>query len=720
MKKLLLVALLFTAKTNAQKDTLVAKKIDSVVVVAKKPSIQVLTDKTVLHVESMLAVAGQNALELLKAAPNVVVDGNENITMSGKTGVTILIDGRNTNLSSGDLAQLLKSIEASNIKEIEIITNPSAKYDAAGNAGIINIKLKKSLTNGFNGNIAAGYSQSIHARGNINAAVNFRRNKWNLFSNAGFNKGFQNTIANNNRSTLVQNYLQQSIEGDDFMGNSIRAGADYSINKINTIGFLWMNNFRNTTMNNNSNTLLQKVNAADTNVSTKSFAPFNTNRNNINLNYKYSNTNEELNVDADYSRFKSTLNNTVTNELSNQFYIKFDNNASQNNAAVKITIGSFKVDYTKKINAHTTIDAGIKTVYTQTNNNLNVLHYSGNNWLQDTGKTNLFNYQENIYAVYTNYNKSINKVNIQLGLRAEQTRVKGSAINLKNEVANRPDTSYFNLFPTVFIQYKLAAKHALGFNYGKRIDRPSYQDQNPFIYVLDAFNSEVGNPYLQPQITNAVEVSYTYNYATSIKIKYAQTHNYIEQLTYQNGSNTIMIPQNAGKRDMINVSISSPIQVNAWWSAYISAEPYWQQYQTKLNSYGLNATTKQNSVGFNGYLGNWFSFKNNYKAEISGWFNYQNTTTIYKAEPIGSLNIGCSKNCFNNKLTFRFTINDVLNTQRWQQTVQTIQLNMLTYRKWESRNLSFSCTFRFGNNNIKAARDRKTGAETEMERIKSK
>lgn len=720
MKQFLFVFVLMAIKAHSQTDTLVAKKTDSVVVVSQKPLIQIFTDRTVLNVENQSTAVGQNALELLKAAPGVVVDGNENIQMSGKTGVTVLIDGRNTNLSSGDLAQLLKSIEAGNIKEIEIITNPSAKYDAAGNAGIINIKLKKSITNGFNGNVVASHAQSTHARNNLNAAINFRKNKWNVFGNAGMNKGFQNTIANNNRNTAAQNYIQRSIEGDDFRGNNVRAGVDYTINKKNTLGFLWMNNFRNTTMDNNSHTLLQKFNAADTNVHTRSIAPFDTRRNNYNLNYKYSNNGEELNADVDYTQFNSSLYNTVSNELSNQMNVKFANNATQNNAGVHIYIGSVKLDYSKKLKANTTLDAGIKSVFSNTNNNLNVLNNNNNIWLQDTGKTNLFKYQETVHAAYVNLNTQLKKLDIQLGLRAEQTQVKGNSINLKNQQINNPDTSYINLFPTVFIQYKINQKHQLGFNYGKRIDRPSYQDQNPFIYVLDAFNSEVGNPYLLPQITHAVELSYTYKYATSIKIKYAQTNNYIEQLTYQNGSNTIMIPQNAGSRKMVNVSISSPVQITQWWNAYISAEPFWQQYQTVLNGYGINNITTQSSIGFNGYWGNWFTLKNNCKAELSGWFNYQNTTTIYKAQPIGSLNIGFSKNYLNNKLTFHCSVNDVLNTQRWQQTVQTTQLNMLTYRKWESRNIALSCTFRFGNNKIKAARERATGTEDELSRIKEK
>jgi iron complex outermembrane recepter protein len=716
---LLLLTAIICLQANSQ-DTLRSTKTDSVTVFSKKPFIENRVDKTVLNIDNRPTAAGQNALELLKAAPGVVVDGNENIQMGGKNGVQILIDGRNTQLSNQDIAQLLKTIEAGNIKEIELITNPSAKYDAAGNAGIINIKLKKSLTNGFNGNITLGYQQATHTRENGNTTLNFRKNKINWYATAGISNGNQNTIANNDRTTTTKNYSQRSVESDIYRSNNIRTGVDYAINKKSTIGLLFMNNYHKTTMDNNSNTLLQQMGSADTNVTTRSLAPFLNQRSNVNLNYKYSHNNQELNVDVDYANFNSSLYNNVTNTLRNQANVKFGESALQNNVDVRIQITSAKIDYSKKLAHNANIEMGAKMVVSNTKNNLQVLNASNNNFLQDTGKTNLFNYTENINAAYINYNKEIKKFTIQAGLRAEQTKVFATSTNLKNQQINNPDTSYINLFPTLFVQYKLSDKHQLGINIGKRIDRPSYQDQNPFIYVLDAFNTEVGNPYLIPQISYGVEVSYTYKYASSIKLKYSQTNNHIEQLTYQNETNTVMVPQNSGNRKMLNLSFSTPLQPTKWWNAYVSAEPYWQQYNTIISGYGVNTNITQSSIGFNGYVGNWFTLKNNWKAELSGWFNYQNTTTIYTSKPIGSINLGASKTLLNNKATLRCSINDVFNTQRWQQTTTNTNLNILTYRKWESRNISLSFTYRFGNAKIKEARSRQTGSENEMDRIKSK
>jgi len=725
MQKLVTVIYaMFSLSAAAQvvtNDTITAKKIDSVIVSSKKPFVENQLDKTIIHVDSRPSTAGQNALELLKAAPSVVVDGNENIKMGGKNGVQILIDGRNTNMSSQDIAQLLKTIEASNVKEIELISNPSSKYDAAGNAGIINIKLKKSITNGFNGNTNIAYQQSVHARQNSSAAFNFRHQKINWFANLGYNSGTQHTIANNDRVTNNKVYTQRGIEKDVFNSNNIRTGIDYSISKKHTVGVLFMQNASLTTMDNSNKTTLSNLAELDTTVITRSLAPFTNKRRNANINYAYNSTKgTTINIDADIASFNSTLYNTVSSQLYNASNAKFTDNATQNNADVVITINSLKADFTQKLKENSNLEAGVKLVSTTTHNNLAVLKQYLNNWQNDTSSTNLFNFKEQVSAAYANYNTQYKKLSIQAGLRAEYTRVNGISTNLRNEKVIKPDTGYLNLFPTLFAQYNLANNHQLGFYFGKRIDRPSYQDQNPFIYMLDAFNIEMGNPYLKPQISHAVELSYTYKYATSVKLKYAITNNYIEQLTYQNGSSTILIPQNAGNRKMINLAISTPLQPTKWWNAYLSAEPYWQQHNTIISGFKINTTTQQSSFGFNGYIGNWITLPKNYKVEISGWFSFQNTTTIYTAKPLGSINIGLSKSLLQNKATIKLAITDIANTQRWQQQVSTPQLQMNTYRKWESRNVSISLSYRFGNAKIKDARQRDIGSEGELGRIKSK
>ncbi|TAG30616.1 MAG: TonB-dependent receptor [Sphingobacteriia bacterium] len=723
MKKLLISLLPFIscsiAHATPQSDTLIAKTISAVTVVAAKPFIQVMVDKTVLNIAARPSLGGQNALELLKSAPGVVVDPNENISMGGKSGVTIMIDDRNTQLSSQDLAQLLKSIDADNIKEIEIITNPSARFDASGNAGIINIKLKKSISNGLNGSISSNYTQSTHARGSGTVNFNYRKNKWNLFVNGGANKGYQITTANNERLTPAKQFLQRGFEGDDFKGANFRTGIDYNLNKKTTIGILWMHNNRFTEMDNNNYTLVKTINLSDTNVFTRSIAPSTTARDNFNFNYRLlEDKKSELNIDADYTKFQSALNNTITTDKLNQTNTKFATNGLENNAAVRIEIKSIKLDYLHHFTEKTQIETGFKSVYSTAQNQINIKQLNNANWVEDSSKSNSFNYNEFIQAAYISFQTKLNKFTVQAGLRGEYSQVKGQSTDLKNTKIEKPDTSYMNLFPTIFVQYALNEKHQLGFSYSRRIDRPSYQDQNPFIYVLDAFNSEQGNPYLIPQLTHAIELNYTNNNAHSIKIQYAVTNQYIESLTYQNGSQTILTPQNVGKRKVLNIALSSSFSPKKWWNIYMNAEPFYQQYETLLNGFGTYESVKQESWGFNGYLSNTFNLTKGWKADLSGWFNFQNATTIYKSKPLASVNFGISKKILQDKASLKLGITDLFNTQRWEQNALTSNLNLRTYRKWESSNISISFSYRFGNAKIKSARNRETGASNEMGRIK--
>ena len=307
---LFLIGAIAQAQSIPVEDTLKSTSTSEVTVVANKPFIRTLVDKTVLNIAAKPSSAGQNALDLLKIAPGVVVDPNENIQMGGKNGVTVLIDNQNMQLSAQDLAQLLKSIESDNIKEIEIITNPSSKYDASGNAGIINIILKRSLTNGFNGSVTGNFTQSTHHRMSGSANLNFRKNQWNLFGNLGINKGYQETIANNDRLLPAQIMTQRGIEQDDFGGNNNRVGVDYALNKKTTIGLLWLQNSRFANMTNRNLTSIQSIGGIDSSVFTLSDAPGNIKRNNYNANYRWVNGQQQsLNIDADYTRFYSSLNN---------------------------------------------------------------------------------------------------------------------------------------------------------------------------------------------------------------------------------------------------------------------------------------------------------------------------------------------------------------------------------------------------------------------------
>ena len=700
-------------------DTLAGKPLNEIVVAAAKRPIEVQPDKIVMNLDAQPSAIGENALDVLRRSPGVMVDASENIQLNGKAGVTVLIDGKNTQLSPQDIAQLLKSVEAANIKQIELITNPSSKYDAAGNAGIINIKLKKSLTNGFNGNLTGSYVQSNHARQNATTNLNWRKDKLAVFANGGLNNGLQHVLATNDRTSGNRSFTQRSMEKNFFDGYSIRAGADYSLTKKSTLGVLWMLNKNESKMDNSSTTTAKGFMLADTIFNTRSIAPFHTKRNALNLNYNYTGQSVEYTLDADYTVHRSSVNNIITNDILNSSEFKIGTNATINNQDVQIRLYSVKGDLSKNLSSSLKLEAGFKWMITRTGNSLDVQNHEGLQWKIDTGKTNHFRYHEDIGAAYASLRSTGKKLSWQLGLRSEQTNVRGRSRDLKGGQVNQPDTTYLNLFPTVFLQYKLSAKHQLGFSANRRIDRPNYQDQNPFIYFLDALNTEQGNAYLQPQFTNNVEISYTYNYATTLKVGYAATSNYIEWLTYQDGKLTVQTPQNAGTRKMLSFSLSSPIRFTSKWSAYLSLTPYYHSYEVLLRGFGTNERQNGGSWAFNGYLGNNMELGKGWKGSFGGWFNFQNRATIYVSKPIGSFDVGVQKNVLKEKATLKFSLVDLFNTQRWEQTATTNELRLRTYRKWESQNFTLGFSWRFGNNKIKKAREREIGSEEDGKRIKS-
>lgn len=699
-------------------DTMTGKSLNEVVVAASKRPIEVLPDKTVINLDAQPSAIGENALDVLRRSPGVMVDASENIQLNGRAGVTVLIDGKNMQLSAQDLAQLLKSMEAANIKQIELISNPSSKYDAAGNAGIINIRLKKSLTNGFNGNVTGSYVQSKHARQNATTNLNWRKDKLAIFANGGINNGLQHVIATNDRSAGNRSFTQRSIEKNYFDGYSVRAGADYSLTKKSTLGILWMLNRNNSKMDNGSTTIAKGLALADTIFNTRSIAPFHTKRNAFNLNYNFTSESIDYSIDADYTLHRSSVNNIITNDILNGSEAKIGNNATINNQDVQIKLYSVKGDLNKSLSSTLKLEAGFKWMTTRTGNRLHVQNEIGSQWNVDTGKTNIFRYHEDIGAAYASLRSTGEKFSWQAGLRSEQTTVKGRSTDLKGGQINQPDTSYLNLFPTLFLQYKLAAKHQLGLSANRRIDRPNYQDQNPFIYFLDALNTEQGNAYLQPQFTKSIEVSYTYNYATTLKIGYAVTTNYIEWLTYQDGKFTVQTPQNAGSKKMLSFSFSSPVRFTSKWSAYLSLTPYYHFYQIQLSGFGTTERQNGSSWAFNGYMGNNIELGKGWKGSFGGWFNFQNRATIYVSKPIGSLDLGIQKNILKEKATLKLSLVDLFNTQRWEQTATTNDLKLRTYRKWESQNFTLGFSWRFGNSKIKKAREREIGSEEDGKRIK--
>ncbi len=696
------------------------KNLAAIVVTSKKPFIEQQIDKTVVNVQADITAIGSSAFEILQKAPGISITSEDVINMSGKAGVNVMIDGRPTQMGSKELASFLRGMPGSNIEKIELITNPSARFDAQGNAGIINIRLKKNKIKGTNGNISLGYTQQQHYRSNGSFSINHRSGKLNAFANMGVNNNLQHTDGSINRNVFVgnltKNFTNSTIDIDRNVSNNIRTGFDFYLNKKSTFGFLFNSNSNRNPFNTPGITNISNNGKLDSSLATTNDNLYKNRRYNLNLNYKYEDTlGNELNVDADYTYFKNTnLTNLSTTYFDNT-NSKYNFTANDLDVATNINIYVIKIDYTKQLKKQNAkIETGIKLSNVTTSNDLFATTLAGTYMKADTSRSNLFEYKENIYAAYANFGQKIKKFEYQIGLRVENSVITGNSVDLRKTSIKNPDTNYVNLFPSAFISYKINDKNMFAVSYSKRINRPDYQAMNPFETIYDIYTSERGNPYLKPQFTSNFELKYTYRYALNIALGYNYTKDYSQTITTQIGEKTTATQDNIGSLDNAYLNISAPLPITKWWEGYANITGFFNYYKGVLPSGMLN----EKVFGLNYYIQQNFKLGKGWSTQLSSWFNAGTKEAIFKTAAYGSVDFGVKKMILKEKASIRLAVNDVFNTQRYKQTVQFGNMDFSYLRKWESRGIRLQFTWAFGKSKYQA-RDRETNQDGNRIKVKN-
>jgi iron complex outermembrane recepter protein len=706
-----------------QKDTAAfnqTKKLKEVVLASKKPFIEQQIDKTVLNVQADITAIGSTAFDILQKAPGINITGEDVINMSGKAGVNVLIDGRPTQMSAKELANFLRGMPGSTIDKIELISNPSSRFDAQGNAGIINIRLKKNKIKGTNGNITAGYQQQVHYRSNGSFNINHRRGKINAFANISVNNNLQHTSGVISRNVLVGNVVKNfnnvTTDIDRNVSHNTRAGIDFYQNKKNSFGVLFTSSGNRNPFNTPGTTHISSNGTIDSALKTSNDNLYKNRRYNTNFNYKYEDTlGSELNIDADYTWFKNTNLTNLTTDYLNRVNTIYNYTANDLDVATQINIYALKAGYIrqlKKVNAK--VETGFKLSKVATNNNLMAASLNGSAMKADTGRSNQFNYKENIYAAYVNFGRQIKKLEYQIGVRVENSAVKGISVDLRNTKINNPDTNYTNIFPTAFVSYKVNDKHMVALSYSKRINRPDYQSLNPFETIYDIYTSEKGNPYLKPQYTNNFEIKYTYRYALNVAVGYNHTKDYSQTITTQTGQQTTGTAANIGSLENGYLNISAPLPITKWWNGYANVTGFFNYYKGILPNGILNEKT----FGMNYYIQQNFTLGKGWSTQVSSWFNAATREAIFKSRSLGSLDWGVRKNILKDKGSLRLSVADIFNTQRWQQTVQFGNMDFSYYRKWESRGVRLQFSWSFGKTSFKE-RDRQTNQDADRIKVKN-
>lgn len=698
-----------------------SKMLGEVTVRAIKPFVERKMDRLVVNVENSSVAAGSTALEVLQRAPGVTVDQNDNIAMQGKQGVLVMIDGKQTYMSNADVANLLKSMPSSQIETIELITNPSAKYDAAGNSGIINIKTKKSNNVGTNGTLTAGTGYGDNYRSNAGLSLNHRNRDINLFGNYNFSSvdrgqdmSINREVSNSNVMTYFGQQVNSLRKSDN---NNFKAGLDFFLNKNNTLGFL-LNGYSNSgsDLNNNITAIGRSFSQADSSV-----IAINNEKNKYsnmayNLNYKsvLDTSGMELSVDLDYSRFNGDNRTLYDNRFVNYNGTNKAPSLIRNSTPSLINIKALKADYTLPLNKTMKFEAGIKSSIVKTDNDFRFEELKSSNWENDVRRSNQFVYDENVNAAYINLNKQFKKTSIQFGLRAEQTNSKGNSITTSKLV----ERSYLDVFPSLFINQTLSKNLDMSFSYSRRIDRPSYDALNPFIYFLDQYTYNQGNPFLNPQYTNNYEVSYNYKKTYNLSLNYSLTRDVITEVLLPDTAKKALFQTNENLDKQINygLNLNAPLTLSKWWSSSNNVLAYYLGFRSSdLRGQDLNS----GKVAFQFNSQHKFSINKTLSAELMADYRSPIEYGTLKISSQYGIDLGISKTLLNKRANIKFALSDVFDTRRQTITSAYTGLNYNLEQKNETRIGRVSLSYRFGKTEIKPERRRSTGLEDEQRRIKN-
>ncbi len=701
-----------------------AKSIAGVTVVSKKPLIEQRLDRTIVNVDAAVTNVGATAMEVLEKSPGISVDKDGNISLKGKAGVQVYIDGRPTYLSGNDLANLLRNMAATQLDQLEIMTNPPAKYEASGNSGVINIKTKKNKQLGYNGSINLGYGQGRYPRWNESLNFNYRKNKVNIFTNIGYSnrKNFQDLSIQRKfidagtkeiRSHFDQ--LSQIREQNKSLNGKI--GLDYYASKKTTFGIV-LNGYSDPGIFNNSSDVFisdpARVPLSETRAHTTNDQKWQNFGTNLNFRHEFDSTGREITADIDYLDYKNGNNQRLINSYysaTGQPTLMPD--TLMGNLPQKIKIYTGKIDYSHPLKNGAKFEAGLKSSFVTTDNDAVYDSIQNGQRVRDIGRTNHFIYDENVNAAYVNYSRPLGKkFSGQLGLRLENTNAKGNQVTTGEKFSRH----YTQLFPTFYLQYSANQKNVFILNYGRRINRPDYADLNPFILFLDRYTFEQGNPNLRPQFSHNVELSHTFKGFLTTTLNYSNTTDIIAEVLEQNTARneTFVKRSNIASQNQIGLSVNAGGDLKKWWSANVYANVYRNHYEGVVNgdAFSAGATTAM----FN--ISNQFKFAKTWAAELSGFYRTPGVEGVFKIQGFGMMNMGLSKQIMKGKGSVRISVRDILYTQKIKGESRFSNIDAAFQQKRDSRVASISFTYRFNKGKVNSQKRKTGGADDESSRVK--
>ena len=685
-----------------------SKTLNAAVVTAEKSLITKNSEKTVFNVAQSPTNQTGTAEDVLRNMPGVSVDQKGNVSIVGKDGVKILVDGRPNALAQSDLQSFLKSVPASSIEAIELITNPSARYDAEGNAGIINIKLKKGKADGLNGSVAAGYG--FFDRYNGNLVINYRKNKINVFATYGANYSKTGNQWIENRTITVNDttshYNLNSNGKEPRFNNTLKAGLDYFINDKNTLTYTVSGNYSqsrwlsvaNSENFNAQQTELARYASTDDERSTNYSVT-----NDLSYRKKFDSTDRELDLDINHTY----VNGTRNAPLSSLAYDTAGNYVATNSLFRRTTSANnihnvvFQLDYIhplKKLKGYK-IEIGAKNETTINNNVFNAYNTVNSVEAKDSLLSNNFNYTENISAAYFIMSGAYKKqLSYSAGLRGEYTYIKSNN--------NSVDKNYPSLFPSASINYAINDTQNVSISYSRRIQRPQFRQINNTISYIDQYSTWQGNSYLQPAFSNIISANYSISVGKHMFSVEASGNFENDMFTESSRIDSQRITRggvtNGGTSKVFNFTFYFKLQLTKWWELQMN---HTYSYTTYGFKEGLNlAPIAGNSYNLWGSTS--FKFWKNTNLEINGWFNTRKVNTQGYVLPVGMLNASLKKSFLKDHLTVSLSGINILNSMKWRWV--TYNTGLTAPGSWQelNRTLMITLTYKFGSGNN--AGERKT------------
>ncbi|MFC3561242.1 outer membrane beta-barrel protein [Pedobacter jamesrossensis] len=691
-----------------------------VIVEGNKPLVQQVKGKIVVNVDAGLTNTGTTVLELLEKSPGVMVNREGEISLQGKSTVLVMIDEKPTYLSGVDLTNLLSSMSSAQVSQIELITNPSAKYDASGNGGIINIKTKKNTQEGFNGTITVIGGWSRDYKNNNSLLINYKKGKINAFASASYNANNNFVDINAHRSYLgANNSITGLLDQTTAISNLthyqfLKTGLDFNASKNTTIGLALSGTLIKRDGESDALATWKKASGSiDSAVSTNSTSLYKFKNGAINLNLKQSiGEQQDISVDLDVLNYTMNNNQEFTNRL-----LTFNGYTQGIDIDIPSTIKiySAKIDHTIHFGKNAQLESGLKTSSIRTDNIAGYTNFNDIMRTIDLNRSNHFKYKENINAFYSTYQQKIGRISAQLGLRYEHTNYDANQLGNSAKPESSFSRTYDNLFPSGYLSYDIDSLNSFTLTASRRIDRPAYQKLNPFTFIINKYTIQRGNPYIVPQYSWNLELSHRFKQIITTSLSYSVVNNYFSQLFLSEGTDVLIYTDgNVGEMKNLGLSVSLQIYPTKWWALngqgnfnYKKLEGYQNiNYQSSINQFQFS-------------LSNQFNISKTLNAELSGFYITKARNDLQELlYPNDQISAGLSKSILKGKGSLKFNARDIFFTQRMEGLTEFPQAQEYFKITRDSRLFVLSFTYRFGKP-LKVTKRSNGGATDEMRRAGS-